>query len=125
MSRKIVFSALLVLSLAIAGCTATYTTVMAPKSDRLLVTSGDMPTRDYTTLGFVEGIAVSTGFGIPSESQLSTLKSDALNLGMVAKAEGLGADAIINVEYSTSSVSSYLIFTRTLLSVKGTAIKFR
>ena len=91
----------------------------------MLVTSGDLPNKNYEVIGFVESNASVMGFGLPTESKISEIKSNALNSGFISKAESIGADAIINVTLSTISGSAYLFLSSTNISVKGTAIKFK
>ena len=52
------------------------------------------------------------------------MKTSALNKGLVSKAEGLGADAIISVQLVSRSRSTYIFFQTTEILVTGTAIKF-
>jgi uncharacterized protein YbjQ (UPF0145 family) len=52
------------------------------------------------------------------------MKTSALNDGLVRKAEGLEADAIINVRLTSASKSTYIFFLSTDIFVSGTAIKF-
>ena len=107
------------------SCSTSFTTVATPKSSTdMLVTSGDQPNKDYTVLGFVESTATETGFGIPTETRMSQMKTDGVNNGLVAKGESLGADAIINVSMSTSSRSVFFFLQATTVYVEGTAIKF-
>lgn len=111
---------------AVTSCSVSFTTVAAPKPTKtMLVTSGDMPNKNYEVLGFVESTASEMGFGVPSETKISQMKTDALNNGLVAKGESLGADAIINVSISTASKSAYFFLLSTDIFVKGTAIKFK
>jgi len=78
----------------------------------------------FTVLGFVGSTATETGFGIPTETKMSQMKTDGGNNGLVAKGESLGADAIINVRMSTSSRSVFFFLQATTIYVKWTAIKF-
>lgn len=118
----ILFTVIMILS----SCSMSYTTVATPKpSKQLLVTTGDLPNKNYEVLGFVESTASEMGFGIATESQISQMKTEALNNGLVKKAEELGADAVINVSMSTSSTATYIFFLTTNVYAKGTAIKFK
>lgn len=112
-------------AMVLSACTTSYTTVATPKPNRkMVVTSGDFPQKDYTVLGFIESSASTIGLGFPTESKLSTMKTSALNDGLVRKAEGLEADAIINVQMVSASKSTYIFFLQTNIFVTGTAIKF-
>jgi len=112
-------------ALVVSSCTTSYTTVATPKPNKkMVVTSGDFPQKDYSVLGFVESSATTIGFGLPTESKISKMKTDALNDGLVRKAEGLEADAVINVNLVSASKSTYFFFQETRIFVTGTAIKF-
>ncbi|MCK4664456.1 MAG: hypothetical protein KAT68_16425 [Bacteroidales bacterium] len=119
------------LALLLNACTTSFTTVMVPKpTNSLLVTTGDLPNKDYEVLGFIESSATRSDlWAYPSELQISKMKTQALNDGLVPKAEELNADAVINFEYSTYTDSYYfLIFflcVDTKVNAKGTAIKFK
>ncbi len=117
---------MLIAVMAITSCSVSYTTIATPKpSKEMLVTSGDLPNKSYEVLGFVESTASEMGFGLPTETKISQMKTDALNNGLVTKGEAIGADAIINVTISTSSQATYFVFLTTNVYVKGTAIKFK
>ncbi|MGL1903898.1 MAG: YbjQ family protein [Fibrobacterales bacterium] len=125
---KLKLATLIIISsvlLLISGCASSYTTVMSPATDEVLITTGDMPNKEYTTLGFVEASSTVLGVGLPTEEKISEMKSIGLNDGLVEKAKAIGADAVINVEYSTVTASAYLIFSQFNLSIKGTAIKYK
>lgn len=112
-------------ALVVSSCTTSYTTVATPQpTKKMTVTSGDLPNKDYQVLGFIESAASTIGLGLPTESKISSMKTSALNDGLVRKAEGLGADAIINVEMASSSKSTYIFFLSTNIYVTGTAIKY-
>ncbi len=126
MKKYIHLSILFIVMLAMTSCSLSYTTVAKPKpSGKMLVTSGDLPNKNYEVLGFVESTASEMGFGLPEESKISQMKTKALNNGLVSKGESLGADAIINVKMSTSSQATYFVFLTTNVFVTGTAIKFK
>ncbi len=126
MKKNLVFSFMLIAVLAMTSCSVSYTTVATPKpTKQMLVTSGDLPNKNYEVLGFVESTASEMGFGLPTETKISQMKTDALNNGLVSKGEAIGADAIINVTISTSSQATYFVFLTTNVFVKGTAIKFK
>ena len=112
--------------LVLSSCTTSYTTVATPESaKKMLVTSGDLPNKDYVVLGFIESNASTIGFGLPTENKISKMKTSALNKGLVGKAESLNADAIINVKLVTNSKATYIFFLDTQIFVTGTAIKFK
>lgn len=112
-------------ALVVSSCTTSYTTVATPQPNRkMIVTSGDFPQKDYTVLGFIESSATTIGLGLPTEGKISKMKTSALNDGLVRKAEGLEADAIINVRLTSASKSTYIFFLSTDIFVSGTAIKF-
>ena len=116
----------LLITVLLTSCSVSFTTVATPKpTKKMLVTSGDIPNKDYVVLGFVESVANTMGIGFPTESKISEMQSEALNEGMVAKAEVLGADAIINVSLTTNSETKYFVLLTTTIFVKGTAIKFK
>lgn len=126
MKKVLMLSVVLVAVIAITSCSTSYTTVATPKPTKnMVVTSGDLPNKDYTVLGFVESAASEMGFGFPTESKISEMKTDALNSGLVAQGERLGADAIINVSLTTATSKSYFVFLNTTIYAKGTAIKFK
>lgn len=109
-----------------SSCSTSYTTMAVPKpSKNMLVTSGDLPNKEYEVLGFVESTATEVGFGIPTETKVSEMKTNALNNGLVSKGEAIGADAIINVTSTTSTQATYFFLLSTNIYVKGTAIKFK
>ncbi len=117
---------LLLISISISSCSASFTTVASPKpTKKMLVTSGDIANKEYIVLGFIESTASTMGIGFPTETKISKMQSEALNEGMVTKAETIGADAIINVSLTTNLDSKYFIFLTTTIFVKGTAIKFK
>jgi hypothetical protein len=117
---------LLIAAAIVSSCSVSYTTVASPQSkNKMLVTSGDLPNKNYEVLGFVESTASEMGFGIPTEDKISQMKTNALNNGLVTKGEALGADAIINVGISTSSQATYFFLLTTNVFVKGTAVKFK
>jgi PBP1b-binding outer membrane lipoprotein LpoB len=119
--------AVMVIAMVFTSCSTSYTTVATPKStnNKMVVTSGDMPNKNYEVLGFVQSTATEMGFGIPTETKMSAMKSEALNNGLVTKGESLGADAIINVQFSSYSTATYFFFLTTNVYVAGTAIKFK
>ena len=116
----------LVFAMVLSSCTSSFTTVATPEpTKKMTITSGDLPNKDYTVLGFMESAATSVTIGFPTENQLSKMKTRALNHGIVSKAEGLGADAVISVDFRSTSRSTYIFFLETHISVTGTAIKFK
>lgn len=126
MKKTVLFSFLAMFVIALTSCSVSYTTVATPSPKKqMIVTSGDLPNKNYEVLGFVESVATSVGAGVPTESKISKMKSDALNDGLVAKGEALGADAIINVHMTTSTSAYYFFLLQTNIFVKGLAIKFK
>jgi len=126
MKKSVLLSIMVIALLAMTSCSVSYTTVATPAPKKqMLVTSGDLPNKNYEVIGFVESTASEMGFGLPTETKMSEMKSEALNNGLVTKAESLGADAVINVTMSTSSTATYFFFLTTNVFVKGTAIKFK
>jgi len=126
MKKSFILSLLVIVLLGVTSCSVSYTTVATPSPKKqMLVTSGDLPNKKYEVLGFVESTASEMGFGVPTESKISQMKSNALNNGLVNKGEALGADAIINTSISTSSTATYFFLLTTNVFVKGTAIKFK
>jgi uncharacterized protein YbjQ (UPF0145 family) len=126
MKKNVLLSLMVIAILAMTSCSVSYTTIATPAPKKqMLVTSGDLPNKNYEVLGFVESTAGEMGFGLPTESKISQMKTDALNNGLVRKGEAMGADAIINVTLSTSSTATYFVFLTTNVFVKGTAIKFK
>lgn len=126
MKKNVLLSFMIIAILAMTSCSVSYTTVATPTPKKqMLVTSGDLPNKNYEVLGFVESTASEMGFGLPTETKMSQMKTDALNNGLVTKGESLGADAIINVTMSTSSTATYFFFLTTNVFVKGTAVKFK
>lgn len=126
MKKNVLLSFMIIAILAMTSCSVSYTTVATPTPKKqMLVTSGDLPNKNYEVLGFVESTASEMGFGLPTETKMSQMKTDALNNGLVTKGESLGADAIINVTMSTSSTATYFFFLTTNVFVRGTAVKFK
>ena len=115
-----------VMAIFMVSCTSSYTTVTVPRTQgTMLVTTGDMPNKNYEVLGLVESAAMSIGFGLPTESKLSEMKTEALNDGLVRKAEQLGADAVINVDMWSTSYATWIFFLQTNMFAKGTAIRYK
>lgn len=124
---KKLFYGLVIILLAtfMVSCSSSFTTVAEPSPMKpMLITSGDLPTKKYVVLGFVESRATRSGLGFPNETEFSRMKSEALNRGLVAKAEQMGADAIISVKISSNSYSQYYFFNETVVYATGSAIKF-
>ena len=126
MKKIALYTATVIVALAVfASCTVSYTTVATPETESgMVVTSGDMPNKDYEVLGFVESYAYTIG-GPPTESAVSKMKSNSINDGLVAKGDEMGADAIISVTYKQKTETWYFLLTKTTMRWKGTAIKFK
>ncbi len=118
---------LLSFSLFFVFCkTHSYTTVATPMpSSKMLVTSGDLPHREYSVLGFIESTSTVERTGVATENKISSLKTLALNNGLVRRAESMGADAVINVQISTNTRVRHLFFIETTVFVTGTAVRFK
>jgi uncharacterized protein YbjQ (UPF0145 family) len=75
-------------------------------------------------LGFTESISTVERTGVATENKISSLKTMALNQGLVRRAESMGADAVINVQISTHTRVRHLFFIETTVFVTGTAVRF-
>lgn len=101
----------------------------------LLVTTEKIPGKDYEVLGLVEGSMIQSkhigkditqgfkgvvGGELKQYTAMLNESRDFARQRMIAQAEALGADAIVNVRYTTSAV----IQGAAEILAYGTAVKF-
>lgn len=113
MKNKIII--LLILSavlFALSACTTIYPPASTPLKveysadlpDTMFVTTSGIQSihdNDYTTLGIVDSYAYSGRMeGDPAPQNVSSILSTSLREGLIKKAQAMGGDAIIDLEYN-------------------------
>ncbi len=108
----------LLFALFAGGCAHFGQAALPPRAD-FFVTTGDLATKDYQPIALVESRnMMCTPCGGTLEAAYSSIEAS-LKSEVIAKAKSLGANGIINLDYS-ATISAY---GTTSVTIRGLAVK--